>query len=291
MDTSRSISLDVDNTVNEELMTPVVTESETYPLHSAAREGRYEDLEALLESGKYDVNKATFELVRPLHEACLAGHFGCTALLIKHGADVNLPNIDGATALCDACSRGCIRSVLLLLENGANVNPPFLLTTPIHETVLKDNWTCLKLLLEYGADLDKNDLHFGTPLHVAAYKGHHLSGAVLLQAGASPNLTKTHQTPLHLAARSQDFDFIRLLLEFGADVYAQDSRSLSASQLVPSSTSPCKTFLLDWEKTPKSLQYHCRLVIRSALGPQRLGYLSQLQVPKALIRFLQHYAE
>ena len=36
---------------------------------------------------------------------------------------------------------------------------------------ITDNWACLKLLLEYGADLDKNDLHFGTPLHVAAYKG------------------------------------------------------------------------------------------------------------------------
>ncbi|GFO43969.1 ankyrin repeat and socs box protein 13 [Plakobranchus ocellatus] len=264
---------------------------ESYPLHKAAREGRYKDLKKLLDSGKHDVNLATFELVRPLHEACLAGQFECTALLIKYGADVNLRNIDGATALCDACSNGCILCVQLLLENGANVNPPFLLTTPVHESVLKDNWACLKLLLEYGASLDKSDCHFGTPLHVAACKGHLKSAMILLQAGASPNVSKTHQTPLHLAARSQDLDLIKLLLEYGADVYAQDSRSKTASQLVPSSTSHCKTFLHDWERTPKSLHYHCRLTIRSAVGPARLRYLSELQLPKALIRFLQHYVE
>lgn len=271
--------------------TTVLADVNKYPLHKAAREGKYKDLKELLDSGKHDVNKATFELVRPLHESCLAGHFDCTKLLIKYGADINLPNIDGATALCDACSNGCVQTVRFLLESGAHVNPPFLLTTPIHETVLKDNWTCLKLLLDYGADLDKNDLHFGTPLHVAAYKGHFVSGAVLLRAGASPNVTKTHQTPLHLAARSQDFGFAKLLLEFGANIYAQDSRSLTASQLVPSSTSPCKTFLLDWERTPKSLLHHCRLVIRAAFGPQRLKHLPELQMPKTLIRFLQHYVE
>ena len=73
------------------MMTALVKDDE-YPLHRAAREGRYKDLNTLLDSGKHDVNKATFELVRPLHESCLAGHFDCTALLIKHGADVSIIN-------------------------------------------------------------------------------------------------------------------------------------------------------------------------------------------------------
>lgn len=59
-----------------------------YPVHSAAREGRFEDLRVLLTSGKYDANKGTFELVRPLHEACLAGHIDCVSLLIENGANV-----------------------------------------------------------------------------------------------------------------------------------------------------------------------------------------------------------
>ncbi|CAG5115534.1 unnamed protein product [Candidula unifasciata] len=259
---------------------------EKYPLHKAAREGRLEDLRILLASGRYDANKGTFELVRPLHEACLAGHFDCAALLIHYGANVNLANIDGATALCDACCSGNVRCVQLLLEHGAQVNPPFLLTSPLHEAVFRDHWECLKLLLKYGANMNKSDCHFGTPLHIAACKGHRNSAAILLRLGASPNIPHIHQTPLHEAARSQDLEFLELLLAHGANVYSCNNRGLTARQLVPSSTSPCKVLLHEWEKIPRSLLHHCRLRIRSALGPERLKFLPTLRIPKVLINFL-----
>jgi len=62
--------------------------SDKYPVHKAAKEGKLENLKTLLDSGVYDVNKGTFELVRPLHEACLSGHFECASLLIDHGANI-----------------------------------------------------------------------------------------------------------------------------------------------------------------------------------------------------------
>ena len=70
---------------------------------------------------------------------------------------------------------------------------------------------------------------------------------MLLRAGASPNVTKHHLTPLHEAARVQEFEVVKLLLEHGAYVYALNSQGLTARQLVPSSTSPCKALLKDWE--------------------------------------------
>ncbi|XP_059153442.1 ankyrin repeat and SOCS box protein 13-like [Physella acuta] len=257
-----------------------------YPLHRAAREGRLEDLKKLLESKKYDVNKATFEMVRPLHEACLAGNLECVALLIQHGANVNLANIDGATALCDACCNGNVKCVELLLEHGALVNPPLLFSTPVHEAVFRDNWECLLVLLKHGASMDKSDCHFGTPLHVAACKGHKTSAEVLLRAGANANISKIYQTPLHEAARSQDHQFVELLLEHGACVYTKNSKGYTARQLVPSSTSQCKSLLQEWESIPRSLKHYCRLTIRASLGPQRLRYTSQLRLPKPLVRFL-----
>ena len=50
---------------------------------------------------------------------------------------VNCRNIDGATPLCDACSSGSVECVKLLLENGACVNPQLLLSSPLHEAVLR----------------------------------------------------------------------------------------------------------------------------------------------------------
>ncbi|CAL1534876.1 unnamed protein product [Lymnaea stagnalis] len=261
---------------------------EKYPVHKSAKNGFLDDLKTLILSGKHDVNHATFELVRPLHEACLSGHLGCAQFLLENGANVNLANIDGATALCDACSNGNVQLVQLLLDHGALVNPPLLFSTPAHEAVYRDNWECLLLLLHHGAQVDKSDCNFGTPLHVAACKGHIKSAVVLLCAGASTNVTKTHHAPLHEAARCQDHDFVSLLLDHGADVYARNSQGLTPRQLVPSSTSLCKSLLQDWESTPRSLKHYCRLTIRTSLGPRRLKYLSHLGLPRIIVKYLEH---
>lgn len=50
---------------------------------------------------------------------------------------VNGRNIDGATPLCEACSSGNVECVKLLLQHGAYVNPPLLLSSPLHEAVLR----------------------------------------------------------------------------------------------------------------------------------------------------------
>jgi len=134
--------------------------------------------------------------------------------------------------------------------------------------------------------LNKSDCHYGTPLHIAATKGHKTSAAILLRSGACPNIPQIHQTPLHEAARSQDFEFLELLLAHGADVYACNSRGYTARQLVPSSTSACKVLLHEWESTPRPLLHYCRLRIRASVGPQRLKLIPSLRVPKVLLNYL-----
>ena len=62
----------------------------TYPLHKASREGRDEVLLALLQSGQHEVNCGSFDLVRPLHEASLQGHFECVRILLDFGAQVRV---------------------------------------------------------------------------------------------------------------------------------------------------------------------------------------------------------
>ena len=46
-----------------------------------------------------------------------------------------------------------------------------------------DHSDVVQMLIENGASLERTDLHFGRPLHLAAVKGHVGSAKVLLLAG------------------------------------------------------------------------------------------------------------
>ena len=49
--------------------------------------------------------------------------------------------------------------------------------------IFADKWECAELLVKHGANLNKTDCHFGTPLHAAVSKGCVHSAKVLLKAG------------------------------------------------------------------------------------------------------------
>ncbi|WAQ96982.1 ASB13-like protein, partial [Mya arenaria] len=101
-----------------------------YPLHAACAKGDAALVNDLIHAG-HQVNETNFDLVQPLHEACFRGSIEC----------VNGRNIDGATPLSDACSSGSVECVKMLLTNGADVNPQLLLSSPLHEAVLRGKWT------------------------------------------------------------------------------------------------------------------------------------------------------
>ena len=72
----------------------------------------------------------------------------------------------------------------------------------------------------------------------------------LLRYGANVNATHIHATALHLAAKRQDEAMVYLLLEHGADVYAEDNQGRTARGLVPDSGSnvaALSDLLLFWE--------------------------------------------
>lgn len=61
-----------------------------------------------------------------------------------------------------------------------------------------------------------------TPLHVASFMGCMNIVIYLLQHAASPDIpTVRGETPLHLAARANQTDIIRILLRNGAQVDAR----------------------------------------------------------------------
>ncbi|QQR49143.1 ankyrin repeat domain-containing protein [bacterium] len=93
-----------------------------YPLHDAARLGKLDTLQKLLNSNVYDINQADDRDLTPLHAAALNNHPTCVAELIKHGANKDaLATDNGYTPLHLAAQSSHYASAEILVKNGADI--------------------------------------------------------------------------------------------------------------------------------------------------------------------------
>lgn len=111
-----------------------------------------------------------------------------------------------------------------------------------------DHLDCVRLLLQYSAEIDDITLDHLTPLHVAAHCGHHRVAKLLVEKGAKPNsralVSEEGQagmgwgrgrvlsndcpsvclqngfTPLHIACKKNHIRVMELLLKTGASIDA-----------------------------------------------------------------------
>uniref|UniRef100_A0A4W5LGK3 Ankyrin repeat and SOCS box containing 5b n=1 Tax=Hucho hucho TaxID=62062 RepID=A0A4W5LGK3_9TELE len=253
------------------------------PLHEAACQGRLLALRTLLSQG-YNANIPTIDHVTPLHEACLSDHASCAKALIAAGAnvshdqtDVNATTIDGVTATCTE----------VLLENGAKPQSEICQPSPIHEASSKGRIGCLEALITWGADVDYDIPHLGTPLYIACISSGLQCTQKLLDGGANVQKGRFLESPLHAAAQKDCTEIINVLLEFGANINAKNLELKRPVESAPPNSSAEETLLLH-EATPQSLCQLCRLSIRDYMGRSRLHLIPQLHLPNLLKRFLQY---
>jgi hypothetical protein len=121
----------------------------------------------------------------------------------------------------EAVSRGTPDDVRLFvtlhpesLQKGARENS----RTPLEQAVLRNKPETAALLLDAGADPNVTDASQRTPLHTAIQRNNPAVVAALLKAGATPDPgDKDGWTPLHHAAAKNQPESAKILIEGGAD--------------------------------------------------------------------------
>lgn len=123
-------------------------------------------------------------------------------------------------ALVRAVENGDVATTRLLIQQGDCLKDPDFPTCAFFH-----GWTDLeliKVLVEAGCDINATNDDGEWALWNAAERGDLATVAWLLSAGANPHLQNSGGTAIHSAVCSNKIEVVRLLLEAGADINAQD---------------------------------------------------------------------
>ena len=126
-----------------------------------------------------------------MQDAIAHKHEDVARLLRKHGSELGYDEIAAAGELCELAKQGKLETVGLLLECGCNVNAAdYDARTCLHLAASVGNLPICQLLLDRGADVNRQDRWGGTPLRDAVREGRKevavRGGAVLAAGGRDP---------------------------------------------------------------------------------------------------------
>ena len=208
-------------------------------LQKAARWGRTQILETLLNQESVDTNNLPRLLKRLLLQACRKGNVSTVRLLLERGADVRSYYTSSGSALGleesniplqMASLEGDISIVQLLLDYGADVNASSECGSALQTASSEGHESIVQLLLDNGADIDASDEN-DTALEIASYGGHESIVQLLLDHGADVNApVGNFGNVLNTASYKGHRSIVQLLLDHGADVNASGSGGHNALQ-------------------------------------------------------------
>ena len=171
----------------------------------------------------------------PLVAALYKRRFSMAELLYQHGAIVDVPFYRNQTPLLLASGKGLVDVVQWLLDHGADANwHDDSYWTPIHNATAfsRKIGICL-ILLTHGSDSIPAATEEGYA--PASYPNYLQTMRLLLQHGADVNAQdKDHLTPLHWASRRRRLKDIRLLLDHNANIDAEDKKGITPLHLASS---------------------------------------------------------
>ncbi|XP_062376534.1 ankyrin repeat and SOCS box protein 5b isoform X1 [Sardina pilchardus] len=152
------------------------------PLFNACSAGSSSCVEVLLEHGAKPQSEACQP--SPIHEATSKGKAACVEALLAWGADVDYEIPHLGTPLYIACVSQELQCTQALLDGGANVQKGHFLETPLHAAAQKDCTDVIKVLLEFGANINAKNVELKRPVETAPPSS--LAEGLLLLYEATP---------------------------------------------------------------------------------------------------------
>lgn len=170
----------------------------------------------------------------PLYLAVLRNQVEIAELLIKSGADVNFkyycPNNNTLFPVFHRVLNN-EKLMILMIEHGVDIN----ITDGQNNTALHGFFNTpatIKILIDNGGFINALNIFGQTPLHrLVSFSNSDDVVEVLLKYGANPNLADHDGcTPLQKAVNYNSPKNVKLLLEYGADLYVLNSQNYTIRQ-------------------------------------------------------------
>ncbi len=180
----------------------------------AAAKGSYGQLSMMRDRVQPDIDAAYSQGKTLLHHAAENGRFLNVLALLQSGASLNLSDLFGFTPLHLATEGHGIKTIRFLLALGANDH----LKTEFHKTAeeIADPDAIRKIFSEHKRLKLQCDFS-QTPLHFTV-RSKNIWGTKILAAVRDVNAQDSHgMTPLHIAVKEECLEIILTLLRYGAD--------------------------------------------------------------------------
>ncbi|XP_054653718.1 ankyrin repeat and SOCS box protein 2-like isoform X2 [Dunckerocampus dactyliophorus] len=191
------------------------------PVVSVIRGGDVEAVNELVASSPQRLMRENTDGWIPLHHAAFSGQLECLRTLLKaHPGSADKRTLHEQTALLLAVSGEHLSCVKCLLESGAD---PDISSknkeTPLYRACSLDNVDMVSLLLSFGATVNQRCGQGWTALHEAVSRSNIAMCDILIEAGASINPSNSYSiTPLIVAAQRGRSEAASYLIGKGADV-------------------------------------------------------------------------
>ncbi|GAB6018955.1 Ankyrin repeat and death domain-containing protein 1A [Chamberlinius hualienensis] len=201
----------------------------------AASLGYKESLQKLIKAGA-DIHATTKHNRGILHCAVEHNQMDVLQYICESLENFDLDCLDknNQTALHIAIEQGLSKAADMLIQNGCQLTIQDKYNqTPLHLAVKQGKQEMVEKLLKLIVDVNDIDVDGNTALHLAVERGDVVIAALLLNHKADINkiVTKKAWTPLHYASHLGHTGVTQLLLEYGAQVEAQDQNGNSPLHL------------------------------------------------------------